>query len=417
MNNQKFLDIIDSYQKQKDVQYNEYFNFIKMCDFHYQQQQYGARSFCNQALIQPTSHYENPLFNPIKQSNFTAGPFPTSINHNVNKHDSESIRPSSPVIKKNKITIEVDVKSLSDLISIVDKYPYDNESEYNIDLKALVNIKSEMIKLNSMIGLDDFKKQIVNQLLYFIQNLHIDSESDFMHTVLSGPPGTGKTEIATILGTMYSKLGILKKNTFKVVNRSDLVAGYLGQTAIKTTKVIEESLGGCLFIDEAYSLANNYEGDSFSRECIDTLCEALSKHKGELMVIIAGYKDEIENVFFKANKGLKSRFIWRFYLEKYNYRELISIFKKKIEENNWKLVIDDKELDSWFKENVNNFKHFGRDIEQLFSYTKMSHSRRIFGKANEFRKNISMEDLQSGYDKFDQHNLSKEEPSLIGLYV
>jgi hypothetical protein len=417
MNNQKFLDIIDSYQKQKDVQYNEYFNFIKMCDFHYQQQQYGARSFCNQALIQPTSYYENPLFNPIKQSNFTAGPFPTSINHNVNKHDSESIRPSSPVIKKNKITIEVDVKSLSDLISIVDKYPYDNESEYNIDLKALVNIKSEMIKLNSMIGLDDFKKQIVNQLLYFIQNLHIDSESDFMHTVLSGPPGTGKTEIATILGTMYSKLGILKKNTFKVVNRSDLVAGYLGQTAIKTTKVIEESLGGCLFIDEAYSLANNYEGDSFSRECIDTLCEALSKHKGELMVIIAGYKDEIENVFFKANKGLKSRFIWRFYLEKYNYRELISIFKKKIEENNWKLVIDDKELDSWFKENVNNFKHFGRDIEQLFSYTKMSHSRRIFGKANEFRKNISMEDLQSGYDKFDQHNLSKEEPRLIGLYV
>ena len=124
-----------------------------------------------------------------------------------------------------------------------------------------------------MVGLDDFKGQILNQLLYFIQNLHVGIESDYMHSVLYGAPGTGKTEIATILGKMYSKIGILKKNIFKKVNRSDLVAGYLGQTAIKTTKVIDECLGGCLFIDEAYSLANNYEGDSFTRECIDTLCE------------------------------------------------------------------------------------------------------------------------------------------------
>ena len=416
MNNQKFLDIIDSYQKQKDMQYNDYFNFIKMCDFHYQQQNYNASSFCNQPLTQTSSYYGYSLFDPTKQSKLVDIPS-TNINPNLNKQETGNISPSTPVPKTKKVMIEVNIDTVSDLISVLNKYTYDNETEYNIDLKALVNIKTELIKLNSMIGLDDFKKQILNQLLYFIQNLHLDGESDFMHTVLSGPPGTGKTEIATILGTMYSKLGILKKNTFKIVNRSDLVAGYLGQTAIKTSKVIEESLGGCLFIDEAYSLANNYEGDSFSRECIDTLCESLSKHKGELMVIIAGYKDEIENIFFKANKGLKSRFIWRFYIEKYNYSELISIFKKKIEENNWKIAIDDKQLDIWFKTNCKNFKHYGRDIEQLFSYTKMSHSRRIFGKSKEFRKHISIEDLKSGYDKFDEHNLSKEESPLIGLYV
>ena len=144
MNNQKFLDIIDSYQKQKDVQYNEYFNFIKMCDFHYQQQQYGASSFCNQSLTQPNNYYGYSLFDPTKQSNFIGEPLRANINHNVNKEISESIRPSSPVIKKNKVTIEVDVNSLSDLIKIVDKYPYDSETEYNIDLKALVNIKTEI---------------------------------------------------------------------------------------------------------------------------------------------------------------------------------------------------------------------------------------------------------------------------------
>jgi Holliday junction resolvasome RuvABC ATP-dependent DNA helicase subunit len=93
-----------------------------------------------------------------------------------------------------------------------------------------------------------------------MQELHItNKESDFKHTVLYGPPGTGKTEIAKIIGTMYSKIGILKNNVFKKVTRNDMVAGYLGQTAIKTKKVIDECLGGVLFIDEAYSLANNYQ--------------------------------------------------------------------------------------------------------------------------------------------------------------
>ena len=416
MSNQKFIDVIDSFQKQKDSQYVDYLSFIKMCDFHYQQQQYSVSSFCDQNLIQTTSYYGPSIIDPIKMPKNINDKIPDQ-SMNIPFPNIEKLRVNSPVEKTKKLTIDVDVNSLDDLIKIINNYTYDNETEYNIDLNALVNIKEELIKMNSMIGLNDFKAQILNQLLYFIQNLHVDSESDFMHTVLTGSPGTGKTEIATILGQMYSKLGVLKKNTFKVVNRSDLVAGYLGQTAIKTSKVIEESLGGCLFIDEAYSLANNYEGDSFSRECIDTLCESLSKHKGELMVIIAGYKDEIEKVFFKANKGLESRFIWRFNLEKYNYRELISIFKKKIAENNWSVDIDDQELDDWFKKYSKQFKHFGRDIEQLFSYTKMSHSRRIFGKSKEFRKQITLDDLNSGYDKFDQHNLSEEKPQLIGLYV
>ncbi len=408
MNHIKFLDIIDSYQKLRDIQYIDYSNFVKMCDFHYQQQQYCNINYCNQEIERPTlTSSNNILFEPVKSSHKPNDILSNIMFNKLLENDDNipntSKIPNTPVLntppveKIKKVDINENINNLSDLIEITNNYTYDTDTDYNIDLKALLNIKNELIKMNSMIGLYDFKKQILNQLLYFIQNLHIDSESDFMHTVLCGPPGTGKTEIATILGTMYSKLGILKKNIFKSVNRSDLVAGYLGQTAIKTSKVIEESLGGCLFIDEAYSLANNYESDSFTRECIDTLCESLSKHKGELMVIIAGYKDEIENVFFKANKGLKSRFIWRFYLDKYNFTELIAIFKKKVTENNWILDIDEDELLKWFKQNFKSFKHYGRDIEQLFSYTKMSHSRRIFGKSNDFRKHIIIDDLNSGY--------------------
>jgi len=105
-----------------------------------------------------------------------------------------------------------------------------------------------------------------------------------------------------------------------------LVAGYLGQTAIKTTKVITDSIGGCLFIDEAYSLAYN---DIYSKECVDTLCEALSDRKDDLMVIIAGYDDELNETLFKSNSGLRSRFIWKFTIDGYNANEMNRIISKK----------------------------------------------------------------------------------------
>ena len=116
-------------------------------------------------------------------------------------------------------------------------------------------------------------------------------------------PGTGKTEIAKIMGELFSNLGILKNKKFKKVTRSDLIAGYLGQTALKTRDVIKESLGGVLFIDEAYALGNQEKRDSFAKECIDTLCEALSDHKDNLMVIIAGYENDLNKCFFSYNKG------------------------------------------------------------------------------------------------------------------
>jgi hypothetical protein len=329
-------------------------------------------------------------------------------------------KPADPVeiLPREKIDIQANVHNISDLLHIIETNEYNDKCAYNIDLKSLHNIKSELMQMNSMVGMQSLKTSILDQLLYFIQNLHIGKDFDFKHTVIYGPPGTGKTEIAKIIGTMYSKLGVLKNNVFKKATRNDLVAGYLGQTALKTKKVITECLGGCLFIDEVYSLANQDFNDSYSKECIDTLCESLSDHKDELMVIIAGYEEDVNNTFFKANRGLDSRFIWRFRINDYTHKELMQIFKKKVADNDWKMDCGDPvKLEQWFSRNHSAFKNYGRDMELLFSYTKISHGRRIYGKPDELRKIITLEDLDNGYAILLKNTKTAERAEIYGLYV
>ena len=351
---------------------------------------------------------------------------------------------SNPYIKNKKIpfNINVDIQNISDLISITDKYKFDNRYYYNINLKALHNIKDDLILLNNMIGLHSFKTSILDQLLYFLQNFHkgpkrieyqipeqqqyipvqsqiqpsylsymyphppqpsldvltTHDEGDFKHTVIYGPPGTGKTEVAKILGKIYSKIGILKNNIFKKVTKNDLVGQYLGQTAIKTKSVINQCLGGVLFIDEAYSLGSKDSIDIFSKECIDTLCEALSSHKNDLMVIIAGYEKELDENFFSVNQGLNSRFIWRYNIEKYSTKELMEIFIKKVNEATWNFKTPCEE--KWFESKKFYFTNYGRDMENLFLSIKIVHSRRIFGKPFEEKKMITIDDMDKGFKKF-----------------
>jgi SpoVK/Ycf46/Vps4 family AAA+-type ATPase len=324
-----------------------------------------------------------------------------------------SIEVKNPAAKK--CIIDISLNKISDLLAVLKEYKYDENTEYNIDLKSLHNVKSELEQLNSMIGMETVKTAVLHQMIYFLQDLHIDKKgnSDYKHTMIIGPPGTGKTEMAKIIGNMYSKLGILKKNIFKKVTRSDLVAGYLGQTAIKTKTVINECLGGVLFIDEAYSLGD----DSFSKECIDTLCEAMSDHKNDIMVIIAGYENELNDTFFRMNVGMSSRFVWRFKVDSYNSKELALIFDKIAKDQGW-TTQDMKE--SWFSKNKEQFASYGRDMEILFSYVKIAHAKRIYGKDKTLRKCITKEDLEEGFRVFRENKTKKNEFANIlesGLYV
>jgi SpoVK/Ycf46/Vps4 family AAA+-type ATPase len=325
---------------------------------------------------------------------------------------SKKVEPllTTPVEIRETINIEVDINNISDILSIIDKYQNDSAIKYNINMKALHDIKEPLQELNNMIGMKELKNNIVDQILYFVQELHKNnlSSGDFMHTVIYGPPGTGKTEIAKIMGKIYSKIGILNKGTFKKVTRSDLIAGYLGQTALKTRDVIKEALGGVLFIDEAYALGNPEKRDSFSKECIDTLCEALSDNKDNLMVIIAGYEKELKDCFFNFNQGLDSRFTWRFKTDDYTADDLYEIFLKKVKDIGWDLDTNSKITVDWFKKNKDYFKFYGRDIETILAKTKIAHSRRVFCKPENEKKKINLKDLDKGLEIYLRNDDVKE---------
>jgi chromosomal replication initiation ATPase DnaA len=410
---------------------NQYTPFVQYLDSHKENNHLKRHEIMN--IIQKVN--EDFYFNRYYSAKYVGdtyvtGPFLGDTNNYTHKKTSEddyySIYGCNPysrrecIKNKTKVDIEVNVQTVADLLKIIDTYTYRETEEYNIDLKSLINIRAELTELNNMIGMNNLKNSILNQLLYFIQELHIEKSknvSEFKHTVICGPPGTGKTEVAKIIGRMYSKLGILKNTIFKKVTRQDLVAGYLGQTALKTKDVIHSCLGGVLFIDEAYALANGRNDlDSFSKECIDTICEALSDHKENLMVIIAGYEDELNHTFFAANRGLESRFIWRFKMDEYNAEELYNIFMKKVNETEWSIDKNTEITVKWFEKNKKQFPNFGRDMELLFTYTKIAHSKRIYGKSLDQKKKITLEDVNAGFDIF-MKNVKEKDKEIYGLYV
>ena len=334
--------------------------------------------------------------------------------------DDPFINEEAKNIIKEQILIDASIDNLIDLIELCNKYPLADNVEYNINMKSLHAIKPSLMELQNMIGMQSIKENIVDQIIYFIQDLHNISpnNADYMHAVIYGPPGTGKTEVAKIMGKIFSNLGMLKKNVFKKVTRDDLVAGYLGQTALKTKDVIKECIGGVLFIDEAYALGNKEKRDSFSKESIDTICEALSDHKKDLMCIIAGYEQELKDCFFSYNPGLESRFTWKFKIDDYNPTELRLIFEKKITDNNWSLK--ENLSDEWFEKNKDFFSFFGRDMETLFSKVKIAHSRRVFCLPKDEKTKISIKDLEKGFEIYkkmgDSEKRQEEKIRVKNLY-
>ncbi len=197
-----------------------------------------------------------------------------------------------------------------------------------------------MGELNDLIGLQPVKK-LVYEISAFIeiqkrrQQENLVSEPPALHMIFKGNPGTGKTTVARILSRLFKHMNVLSRGHLVEIERADLVGEYIGHTAQKTREQIKKSFGGILFIDEAYSLARGGEKD-FGKEAIDCLVKAMEDHKDNLILILAGYKQEM-NDFIKINPGLKSRFPIHINFADYNIRELLEIADLMLYKRQYKL--------------------------------------------------------------------------------
>lgn len=257
------------------------------------------------------------------------------------------------------------------------------ERKYDTDINS-ERLDRYIAELNSLIGLMGVKKEL-NSLVNFVRLQKIRKEKGLkvptvsLHMVFTGNPGTGKTTVARLISKILYELGYLSKGHIIETNRAGLVAGYLGQTAIKTEEVVKQAIGGVLFIDEAYTLAAD---DEYGQETIDTLLKLMEDHRDDLVVIVAGYPRLMEK-FIESNPGLASRFNKYIVFEDYNLHELMEIFEYMCADSSYKLNGDGKAFLEGHIRNLLNVKseNFGnaRTMRNIFEKSIAFQANRVMG--------------------------------------
>ena len=255
-------------------------------------------------------------------------------------------------------------------------------------------IEDLLAELDGYIGLTAIKKE-VRSLINMVTVHKLRKENDLptpelsLHMVFSGNPGTGKTTVARIMARIYHALGILSKGHLVEVDRSGLVAGYVGQTAIKTSKAVESALGGVLFIDEAYALNGSGEND-FGQEAINTVLKSMEDHRDDLVVIVAGY-DGLMDTFIHSNPGLESRFNRFLHFDDYTLDEMVQIFDMRCKQGCYELTEEARPLLREFilLANTNSIScGNGRGVRNLFEQILVVQANRLAAQ-----ENITREDL------------------------
>ncbi len=275
-------------------------------------------------------------------------------------------------------------------VSQKEEAPVEAEKEEPIE-----DIEDLLREMNEYIGLDRIKSEVrslINMVkIHSLRKQHGLPVVDMsLHMVFSGNPGTGKTMIARLMARIYRSLGILSKGQLIEVDRSGLVAGYVGQTAPKTREVIEKALGGVLFIDEAYALTYKKETSDFGQEAVDTLLKAMEDHREDLIVIVAGY-DGLMQEFIRSNPGLESRFNRFLHFEDYSVEEMIRIFEMRVEKGGYELNEDARdETEAFIRARNEDPVTFGnaRGVRNLFEQVLVQQANRLAAM-----ENITKDDL------------------------
>lgn len=294
----------------------------------------------------------------------------------------------SELINSDGCSLEVKLVSDSLKNNLIKYYGYIkilnicNQDKVDEDKRTLDEL---LVELNELVGLEVVKSKVNDLIAYQkVQKLReaqgLHTAKNTLHMAFTGNPGTGKTTVARIVGHIYKQIGLLTKGHFIEVSRTDLIAGYQGQTALKVKKVIEKAKGGVLFIDEAYGITENEHSDSYGRECLTELTKALEDYRDDLVVIVAGYTEPM-NKFFQSNPGLRSRFNTFIEFEDYTLDELENILIKMCKNNDYILT---EEVKSKIRLTLNNkidnkdqYFSNGRMIRNIYDNLVMNHAKRV----------------------------------------
>lgn len=299
--------------------------------------------------------------------------------------------------------------SLGDLISMVDILKeHEDECPDDFNIRKLTRPLPVLKEINKMIGMNTVKKSLGQLVLQECQPELSTSSGEMNNIIITGPPGCGKTTLSKKLANFFYKCGSVKNDKVTFLTRNDMIGKYLGHTAAKTFKSLEEAKDGVIVIDEAYSLGSGKEDhDSFSKEAVDTLNQWMSENTDTIIIII-GYKDNIEKDFFSINPGLSRRFSWNYAVDKYSPSELHQIFSKMVEDCGWKEspTAFDNDPTTFFNKNINSFTFFGGDIENFLKRCKVAHSVRVFG-TDEKKKLLTSDDIKIGLQMFKEYRQSE----------